>query len=447
VGAARELQEVTLNATRVTYTDKAFVQAHYEGLLQLTIHGASGLKPVNVRASVCVCVWGGVRQLARLQPLWLCHSCVLTRPAPCAATCAQITGGSDPYAVATLGDSAATTGVGVVCVRVRLCVVCSLPHQRAVCVPRVVTAASRGCSACGAAGVDGPQVQWGQLNPQWGETHTLYVPKAAGGSSGGGGPVLLKLRVLDKNKLVSDVDLGVVMTSLGPLLEAPGEKVTLPLRGVAALCVPGCVPKPACVRQLACVRVCAADTQVLPTPAAPLAGACAACVAACPQAPTARARSPCRRACCPSASASWTASWRTRARRRVRWCQSGACLCMCAPVRQPRGVLHRAAAACALEHGHARLRVTPCTQPWSDTNAVCRRRTRPLRCPKSAASWRWRWRCRMVCQRECRPWRQRCRRRCACRSVSVCLWVWSGGWRRVSCAAVFVGGAAQTCKL
>lgn len=43
---------------------------------------------------------------------------------------------------------------------------------------------------------------------------------------------LLKLRVMDKNKLMSDVDLGAVMTGLDALLEKPGRRVQLPLKGV-----------------------------------------------------------------------------------------------------------------------------------------------------------------------------------------------------------------------
>lgn len=42
---------------------------------------------------------------------------------------------------------------------------------------------------------------------------------------------LLKLRVMDKNKLMSDVDLGAVMTGLDALLEKPGRRVELPLKG------------------------------------------------------------------------------------------------------------------------------------------------------------------------------------------------------------------------
>lgn len=67
------------------------------------------------------------------------------------------------------------------------------------------------------------QVVWGNLNPTWKETYYLYVqqrPKA-----------VLKLRVIDKNKLRSDIDLGVVMTGLDTLLDKPGRKVELPLKG------------------------------------------------------------------------------------------------------------------------------------------------------------------------------------------------------------------------
>lgn len=64
---------------------------------------------------------------------------------------------------------------------------------------------------------------WGNLNPSWKETHYLYVQQRS--------KVLLKLRVIDKNKLMSDVDLGVVMTGLDALLDKPGRKVELPLKG------------------------------------------------------------------------------------------------------------------------------------------------------------------------------------------------------------------------
>jgi len=67
------------------------------------------------------------------------------------------------------------------------------------------------------------QVIWGDVNPQWGETHNLYVQQRS--------KAILKLRVIDKNKLMSDVDLGAVMTGLQTLLEKPGRRVELPLKG------------------------------------------------------------------------------------------------------------------------------------------------------------------------------------------------------------------------
>lgn len=67
------------------------------------------------------------------------------------------------------------------------------------------------------------QVVWGDVNPTWKETYYLYVQQRA--------KAVLKLRVIDKNKLRSDIDLGVVMTGLDTLLDKPGRKVELPLRG------------------------------------------------------------------------------------------------------------------------------------------------------------------------------------------------------------------------
>lgn len=92
----------------------------------------------------------------------------------------QLTGGSDPYVVATLGDSAATT-----------------------------------------------DVLWGQLEPAWHETHTLYVRDASRDA--------VRLRVIDKNKLASDVELGLAVLPLQTLLDAPGRRVTVPLQGARAL--------------------------------------------------------------------------------------------------------------------------------------------------------------------------------------------------------------------
>jgi hypothetical protein len=67
---------------------------------------------------------------------------------------------------------------------------------------------------------------WGDVNPVWKkETHNLYVPQRS--------KAVLKLRVIDKNKLRSDIDLGVVMTGLDVLLDKPGRKVELPLKGGA----------------------------------------------------------------------------------------------------------------------------------------------------------------------------------------------------------------------
>jgi Ca2+-dependent lipid-binding protein len=69
-------------------------------------------------------------------------------------------------------------------------------------------------------------VIWGNVNPQWRETHNLYVQERS--------KALLKLRVVDKNKLMSDVDLGVVMIGLNALLAKPGRQVELPLKGEVA---------------------------------------------------------------------------------------------------------------------------------------------------------------------------------------------------------------------
>lgn len=168
----------------------------YEGLLRLTIHGAKGLKAVNVS--------GALQQHARTHMHTPLHARLLRAPAPClpagclpaalshaqrahasththarARAPAQITGGSDPYVVASLGDSAAAT-----------------------------------------------DVRWGELSPAWGSTHTLYVTCAS--------TDVLKLRVIDKNKLISDVDLGTVMVPLPQLLATPGARLELPLRGACA---------------------------------------------------------------------------------------------------------------------------------------------------------------------------------------------------------------------
>lgn len=84
------------------------------------------------------------------------------------------------------------------------------------------------------------QVVWGDVNPLWkSETHNLYVQER--------GKALLKLRVLDKNKLMSDVDLGAVMTGLDVLLEKPGRRVELPLKGA---------PKIGCDADMAGLCVC-----------------------------------------------------------------------------------------------------------------------------------------------------------------------------------------------
>jgi Ca2+-dependent lipid-binding protein len=97
-------------------------------------------------------------------------------------SCLQITGGSDPYVVATLGDSSATTAV-----------------------------------------------RWGELSPSWDETHTLYVSNVE--------KDVLRLRVIDKNKLISDVDLGVVMMPVAALMEQQGQQLQLELKGGCAVCV------------------------------------------------------------------------------------------------------------------------------------------------------------------------------------------------------------------
>lgn len=95
---------------------------------------------------------------------------------PALYTPPQITGGSDPYVVATLGDSSATTAV-----------------------------------------------KWGELDPEWQETHTLYVTNTD--------KDVLRLRVIDKNKLMADVELGVVMVAVADLLNGEGQQLELRLRG------------------------------------------------------------------------------------------------------------------------------------------------------------------------------------------------------------------------
>ncbi|KAF6250498.1 hypothetical protein COO60DRAFT_1705829 [Scenedesmus sp. NREL 46B-D3] len=133
-GSQQQYQEVLLNDARVTYTDRNFLLSTFAGLLQLTIHGAAGLKAVN------------------------------------------ITGGSDPYVVATLGDSSATTAV-----------------------------------------------RWGDTSPAWDETHTLYVSDIE--------TDVLRLRVIDKNNLLSDVDLGVAMMPVAALMQQQGQQLDLELKG------------------------------------------------------------------------------------------------------------------------------------------------------------------------------------------------------------------------
>lgn len=91
------------------------------------------------------------------------------------------------------------------------------------------------------------QVVWGDVSPKWAETHYLYVQERA--------KALLKLRVIDKNKLMSDVDLGVVMTGLQPLLDKPGRKVELPLKGMC-MCVRVYVCMCACVGVTSGVNAC-----------------------------------------------------------------------------------------------------------------------------------------------------------------------------------------------
>lgn len=88
----------------------------------------------------------------------------------------QITGGSDPYVIATMGDSAAITSI-----------------------------------------------IWGDVNPTWNETHTLYITDKERD--------LVRLRVLDKNQLLHDVDLGVVVVSVSELLDNEGQEVRLELKG------------------------------------------------------------------------------------------------------------------------------------------------------------------------------------------------------------------------
>jgi hypothetical protein len=43
---------------------------------------------------------------------------------------------------------------------------------------------------------------------------------------------VLRLRVIDKNKLISDVDLGVVMMPVAALMEQQGQQLQLDLKGV-----------------------------------------------------------------------------------------------------------------------------------------------------------------------------------------------------------------------
>eukprot|EP00878_Enallax_costatus_P017820 GHUV01018726.1.p1 GENE.GHUV01018726.1~~GHUV01018726.1.p1 ORF type:complete len:547 (+),score=166.08 GHUV01018726.1:131-1771(+) len=137
IGVDPALRETLLNKTYVTYTDRPFLLKHFEGLLRLKVHRAKDLKSVN------------------------------------------ITGGSDPYVIATLGDSAATTSV-----------------------------------------------LWGDVNPTWNETHTLYVTDKSRD--------ILRLRALDKNQLLHDVDLGVVMVSVAELLENEGREMKFELKGTNA---------------------------------------------------------------------------------------------------------------------------------------------------------------------------------------------------------------------
>jgi Ca2+-dependent lipid-binding protein len=107
----------------------------------------------------------------------------------------QITGGSDPYVVATLGDSSATTAV-----------------------------------------------RWGDLSPSWDEMHTLYVTNAE--------KDVLRLRVIDKNKLISDVDLGVVMMPVAALIEQQGQQLELELKGRRHACLFHAMCKCACVFEI-----------------------------------------------------------------------------------------------------------------------------------------------------------------------------------------------------
>jgi hypothetical protein len=74
---------------------------------------------------------------------------------------------------------------------------------------------------------DALQVKWGELEPVWEETFTLYVPRKE--------KQILRLRMIDKNKLLSDVDMGTVMVAISDLIEKPGQKLALQLQGVQVM--------------------------------------------------------------------------------------------------------------------------------------------------------------------------------------------------------------------
>eukprot|EP00877_Chromochloris_zofingiensis_P011591 jgi/Chrzof1/6686/Cz19g05210.t1 len=133
---AEGFEEVSTNGTKVTYTDRQFLLATFDGVLHLTIKSATDLKSVN------------------------------------------LTGGSDPYVIASINDSAATTAVA-----------------------------------------------WNNTTPIWNQSFYLYVRSADEDA--------LRLRVLDKNRLLSDVDLGTVNIPVKQFETDDGQQkdMTLTLKG------------------------------------------------------------------------------------------------------------------------------------------------------------------------------------------------------------------------
>lgn len=134
-GAA--FKEVSLNQTETTYTCKSFLREAFDGILELTVEGAKGLKAVNL---------------------------------PIAGP------GSDPYVVVTCADSAGRT-----------------------------------------------QVKWKTTEAFWGETFRLFVRDAS--------KDILRLRVFDKNNIITDVDLGAAAVPVAALQDGQLKRMDVPLRG------------------------------------------------------------------------------------------------------------------------------------------------------------------------------------------------------------------------